>query len=90
MLETFSKLNSVTAHKRIQKLEISKKNLKTKKKCYLDHKGKTFDHFKNYIFTDQSTYSVKAVSVGDWYYRCKYDKIPSQAVVRKKQFGVEN
>ncbi len=46
------KTKGVTAHKRIQKPEISKKILKARKKYYLDHKGKTFDHFKNYIFTD--------------------------------------
>ncbi len=80
------KSKGLTAHKKIKAPEISSKNIKLCKKFYHEHKGKTFDEFKNFIYTDESTFSVKSVSGGDWYYRCIDNKIPSQAVIRTKKF----
>lgn len=48
---------------------LSSKNVKARKKFHIEHNEKTFDAFKNYIFTDESSYELIRVKGGLTFYK---------------------
>ena len=66
---------------------ISPQNIQKRKQFYNQHVGKTFDQFKNYVFTDESTYRVIGSSGGETYYRKRNLSPSNHAYIRTKKFG---
>ncbi len=57
------------SYKRRKAPAISKKNLAARKSYYQKHKGKTYDYFKNHIFSDEASYHLMSVKGGLSYYK---------------------
>ena len=66
---------------------ISNQNRKKRKQFYEEHKGKTFDAFANFIFTDESTFKVIGATHGKTYYKRKNIAPGNHSFIRTKKFG---
>ncbi len=77
----------LTAHKRIQKPLLTKRHLNARRAYYNTHKGKTYDEFKNYIFTDRSSFALIGIEKGNLYYRTMNSKAPTKSLIKTSKFG---
>ncbi len=66
---------------------LSKKNLKARKKYFQTHKGKTYDEFENFIFSDESSFRILNVKGCGSYYKKANIGSKIKSVIRTKKFG---
>ncbi len=79
--------NGLELYKRPKAPALTKKHLLQRKKFYDAHAGLPFDHYKNYIFSDESTFGLVGVEGGKYYYKEKKSKTPNKAVIQTKKFS---
>ncbi len=75
------------SYKRKKAPLLTKKHINARKRYYEAHKGKSFDEFNNFIFTDESSYHLLGVKGGLTYYKKKSSKSNANSFIRTKKFG---
>ncbi len=68
-IRTLLKKNNIKAYHKRKIPFLTKKHLNQRKRYYECHKKKTFEDFKNYVFTDESTFGLIGLEGGRTYYK---------------------
>ncbi len=73
-------------YKKQHKPMISKSNILKRKNFYNFHKNYTYENFKNYIFTDESSFQLLNTKGGKTFYKTEGSKHNANSFIRTKKF----